>query len=90
MIGPGYIIMDSDFHIAWPPESRNSYPGIEADADVIIGARVWLGVRCIVLKGVSIGENSVVAAGSVVSSEILPNCLAAGVPAKAKRQFASP
>lgn len=87
MIGPDCIITETDGHIAWPPERRRSYSGCEADADVTIGSQVWLGARCIVLKGVTIGKNSVIGAGSVVSRSIPENCLAAGVPAIVKRLF---
>jgi acetyltransferase-like isoleucine patch superfamily enzyme len=89
MIGPDCIIMDSDFHLAWPPDQRRVYTGVEADADVTIGPCVWLGARCLVLKGVTIGENTVIAAGSVVITDIPSNCLAAGVPAVVKRRFVS-
>jgi len=87
MIGPDCLIMDSDFHIPWPPESRYYYPGEEVDADVLIGAYVWLGARCIILKGVTIGDNSIIAAGSIVVGNIPENCLAAGVPAVVKRKL---
>lgn len=86
MIGPDCLIMDSDFHSVWPPESRNRYDDSN-DNDVMIGKNVWIGARCIVLKGVHIGENSVVAAGSVVTKSIPPNVLVAGNPARVLRQF---
>jgi acetyltransferase-like isoleucine patch superfamily enzyme len=44
------------------------------------GARI--GLHCIILAGVTIGENSVIGAGSVVVRDIPPNCIAAGNPAK--------
>lgn len=47
-----------------------------------IGDNVWIGWGVIILKGVSIGDNSVIAAGSVVVSDIPENCIAAGNPAK--------
>lgn len=49
---------------------------------VIIGKNVWIGARAIILAGVSIGDHSVVAAGSVVTENIPPKCIVAGVPAK--------
>ena len=39
-------------------------------------------MNSIILKGVTIGDNSVIAAGSIVNRDIPPNCLAGGVPAK--------
>lgn len=49
---------------------------------VTIGNNVWLGSRVMILKGVSIGDNSVIGASSVVTKPIPANCIAAGNPAK--------
>jgi acetyltransferase-like isoleucine patch superfamily enzyme len=51
-------------------------------AQVTIGDYVWLGPRCIILPGVTIGEGAVVAAGSVVTKDVEPYTLTAGVPAR--------
>lgn len=50
--------------------------------DVIIGNRVWIGYRAIILPGVNIGEGAVVAAGSVVSRDVEPYSIVAGIPAR--------
>ena len=50
--------------------------------DVVIGDRVWIGYRAIILPGVSIGEGAVVAAGAVVSKDVDPFTIVAGVPAR--------
>jgi maltose O-acetyltransferase len=50
--------------------------------DVIIGDRVWIGYRALVLPGVTIGEGAVVAAGAVVTKDVAPFTIVAGVPAK--------
>lgn len=52
------------------------------EMEVIIEDNVWLGANAIVLKGVTIGENSIVGAGSVVTKNIPPNCIVVGNPAK--------
>ncbi len=51
-----------------------------------IGANVWIGRGSCVLRGVAIGEGSVIAANSVVNKDIPPNVLAAGSPARVIRQ----
>lgn len=61
------------------------YPPIHQE--IRIGDNVWIGAGVIVLSGCRIGNNSVIAAGSVVCSDIPDNCMAAGVPAKVKKQL---
>jgi acetyltransferase-like isoleucine patch superfamily enzyme len=48
---------------------------------------VWVGMNVIILKGVTIGKNSVIAAGSIVTKPIPANCLAGGNPAKVLIQY---
>lgn len=50
--------------------------------NVLVGDRVWIGYRAIVLPGVSIGEGAVVGAGSVVTKNVDPYTIVAGNPAK--------
>jgi acetyltransferase-like isoleucine patch superfamily enzyme len=49
---------------------------------VVIGDRAWLSNRCIVLPGVTIGEGAVVAAGAVVTKDVAPFAVVAGIPAR--------
>lgn len=65
------------------PESRNS--GYEYGIPVTIGNNVWLGGNVVVLPGVSIGDNAVIGAGSVVTKDIPANVVAAGNPCKVLR-----
>ncbi|MEI6197985.1 MAG: DapH/DapD/GlmU-related protein [Verrucomicrobiota bacterium] len=81
-IGDLVCIYDCDFHEI-DPATRNRSAGITKP--VIIGNNVWLGSRVMVLKGVTIGDNSVIAAASVVTKSIPSNCIAAGNPAKVIR-----
>jgi maltose O-acetyltransferase len=82
-IGSQSILIDNAFH-ELDPERRNEQP---ESAPVILEANVWLAARVIVLPGVTIGQNSVVGAGSVVTRDIPPDVLAAGIPAKVIRSL---
>jgi acetyltransferase-like isoleucine patch superfamily enzyme len=77
--GANTTIMDSDFH---EDDPRSGEP-----RPVVIEDHVWLGLNVMVLKGVRIGRNSVVAAGSVVTKDIPANVVAGGVPAKVIKAF---
>lgn len=80
-IGQYVIINDNDYHDI---EDKRRVP---PSKPVIIEDRVWLAARVIVLKGVHIGHDAVIGAGSVVTGDIPPRCIAAGVPARVVRQF---
>ncbi|WP_343206255.1 DapH/DapD/GlmU-related protein [Arthrobacter yangruifuii] len=56
-------------------------------APITIGRNVWLGSNVTVLPGISIGDDSVVAAGAVVTRDIPPRSLAVGAPAKVIRSL---
>jgi len=58
-----------------------------AFANIFVERNVWIGANVTVLSGVTIGENSVIAAGAVVTTDIPKNCLAAGVPAIVKKYY---
>lgn len=80
-IGSYACLMDNDYHQV----ADRSRPA--ESAPIVLEDNVWLAIRVIVLKGVTIGANSVIGAGSVVTKDIPPNCLAAGVPAKVIRKI---
>ena len=52
------------------------------EATVNIGDDVWIGCNALILRGVTIGEGSIVSAGAVVTKDVPPNCMVAGNPAK--------
>ncbi len=54
----------------------------EQSADIHVGSDVWIGANCVILKGVTIGSGAIVAAGSVVTKDVAPLSIAAGVPAR--------
>lgn len=84
LIGPLVQIYDSDFH-ALAPESRTS--GMHHCAAVHLERNVFVGASVIILKGVTIGHDSVIAAGSVVIDNIPPRTIAAGIPARVIRSI---
>jgi len=47
-----------------------------------VGANVWVGANCVLLPGVTIGDNALIAAGSVVTRDVPPNEIWGGVPAR--------
>jgi acetyltransferase-like isoleucine patch superfamily enzyme len=77
-------IMDTDFHHICEVDDDS----LSSDsAPIHIGNNVWIGAHCIILKGVAIGDNSVVAAGSVVTRDVPGNTLAGGNPARVIRKI---
>jgi tetrahydrodipicolinate N-acetyltransferase len=81
LIGTHVMVMDCDFHRvedkAWDTTGR----------PIVIEDRVWLGNRSIVLKGITIGHDAVVAAGAVVTRNVPPRTVLAGNPARIVREF---
>lgn len=69
-------ILDNDFHSL-------TVGGVQrpSRAPVVIGDRVWIGTRAVVLKGVTIGTGAVVAAGALVTKDVPAGAIVAGVPA---------
>ena len=59
----------------------------EVDRPVRIGNNVWLATGCVICPGVTIGDNSVIGANSVVTKDIPPNVLAYGVPCRVIREI---
>lgn len=85
MIGPRTIFRTANHKI----KDINSVKREQghAFADILVERNVWIGANVTVLPGVTIGENSVIAAGAVVTKDIPKNCLAAGVPALVKKYY---
>lgn len=74
------VVLATLNHNLNPAKRANLLP-----APIKIGKGVWIGSNSTVLPGVSIGDNAVIGAGSVVTRDIQPNAIAAGNPAKIKR-----
>ncbi|MGD9975905.1 MAG: DapH/DapD/GlmU-related protein [Desulfatirhabdiaceae bacterium] len=79
MIASNAYITDSDWH------DIHDRVGTGASAPVRLGNNVWIGDSAIVCKGVSIGDNSIIGAGAVVTRSIVANVIAAGNPAQTIR-----
>lgn len=91
-IGPGtlfasYVYVTDHDHAISDPHAPKTRTRALTTAAVQIGANVWLGEKVIVLKGVEIGDNSIVGAGSVVTHDIPRDSLAIGSPARVIRQY---
>ncbi len=85
LIGAGACIWDTDFH-PLQPGLRREHPTRDArSAPITIENDVFIGGRAIVLKGVRIGRGAVVAAGAVVTSDVAPESIVAGNPARPVR-----
>lgn len=82
LIGPHVTLATADHYVS--PELRGN--GV-TQAPISIGDNVWLGAGVVVLPGVKIGNNSVIAANSVVCSDVPENALYAGTPAVFKRNI---
>ena len=73
-------------HIFTDPNKRIDEQGIST-TPVVIEDDIWIGANAVILPGVTIGHHSVVAAGAVVTKNVPPHSLVAGVPAKVIKQI---
>jgi len=82
-IGPGVHI----YTAVHPLDARTRRSGLEAAQPVTVGDNVWLGGSCVICPGVSIGDNTVVGAGSIVVRDLPANVLAVGNPCTVIRKL---
>lgn len=82
MFANGAYVTDSDWHTLYDRTERDPAP-----TPVRIGRNVWLGDHATVLKGVTIGDNSVVAARAVVTRDVPANVVVAGNPAQVVKEL---
>ncbi len=80
-VAPQVIVMDSDYH------EVDDRTGEAKEAPVVIEDDVWLATRAMILRGVTVGRGAVVAAGAVVTKDVPPYTLVAGVPARTVRSL---
>jgi acetyltransferase-like isoleucine patch superfamily enzyme len=74
-IAENVIIRDDDGHDIIDGRHVRSKP-------ILIGDHVWIGTNALILKGVTIGSGSIVAAGAIVNKDVPPRTLVGGVPAR--------
>lgn len=85
LFGEGVSIHDENHRLAptaTPVEERGF-----TTAPIRIGSNVWVGAKATILQGVTIGDNAVIGAHTVVTHDVPPNTLALGVPAHIVRQL---
>ena len=90
MFGPNVTFMGGDHRVdvlgKYMIDIKTKLP--ENDQPVIINEDVWVGANVIILKGVTIGEGSIIAAGSLVTKDVEEYTIVGGIPAKIlKRRF---
>ena len=83
MIGPNVVIATAGHPLL--PELREK--GYQYNAPVHIGRNCWLGAGVIIVPGITIGDNTVIGAGSVVTKDIPSNVLAVGNPCRVLREI---
>lgn len=95
-VGGDCIIIDSDAHnLDWHIRDSCKMYNLKESLDIHtakcapihIGSHVLIGTRCIILKGVTIGDGSVIAAGSIVTKDVPSNVIAGGNPCKVIKQL---
>lgn len=69
-------------HFIEPAERASMHP-----APIVLGKKVWVGSNSTILQGVTIGDNSIIAAGSVVTKDVPTNTIVGGVPARILRHL---
>jgi len=86
-LGVGATIYDTDFHPLDFMDRRYDRKDQIASAPVRVCDDAWIGANATLLKGVTVGRGAVVAAGAVVTREVPPFALAAGIPARIVRRL---
>jgi acetyltransferase-like isoleucine patch superfamily enzyme len=85
MIGPNVSILTTGHPIE--PSNRRA---VVVAKPIVVEKNVWIAAGAILVGGVTVGENSVVAAGSVITRDVPPNTLVGGNPARVIRSIAAP
>lgn len=81
-LGDGCLVGHNVVFATLDHDKRPGRRGDMTAAPIVVGKDVWIGAHATILKGVTIGEGAIVAAGAVVTRDVPPNTIAAGVPAR--------
>lgn len=87
-----YVLISDNSHGQFLSSQLNDNPlsrPLYSKGPIVIGNNVWIGEHVCILGGVTIGDGCVIAANSVVTRDVPPYCLVAGVPAVIKKQVAN-
>lgn len=76
------VVLATLNHFIEPAERASMHP-----APIVLGKKVWVGSNSTILQGVTIGDNSIIAAGSVVTKDVPANTIVGGVPARILRHL---
>ena len=85
-----FVYIGDNAHGGLSMEEANTPPAqrhLSSKGEIKIGTNVWLGDKVSILGGVTIGDNVVIGAGSIVTHDIPSNCMAAGMPAKVVKEL---
>ena len=83
--GPNLTIITGDHEYRqdkWITEVKDADKDPGSDRDVVIERDVWMGANVTILKGVTVGESSIIAAGALVLKDVPPYSIVGGVPAR--------
>ncbi|UCE99393.1 MAG: acyltransferase [Planctomycetota bacterium] len=86
-LGAGAKVYDTDFHPVDPDARRSCNQELIAKAPVRICRDAWIGADATILKGVTVGARAVVSTGAVVTKDVPPDTIVAGVPARVIRRI---
>lgn len=85
MMGPE-VVMYTTRHNDERTDIAMRYQGMKERLPIVIGNDVWIGRRVIIMPGVKISDGCIIGAGAVVTKDVPPYCVVAGVPAKIIRR----
>lgn len=81
-LGDGCLVGHNVVFATLDHDKRPGRRGDMTAAPIVVGKDVWIGAHATILKGVTIGDGAIIAAGAVVTRDVPPNTIAAGVPAR--------